>query len=56
MSPPTIQQTFRPRGGPDRVGVMLRGDTDRDEVRQLVTESYRLLAPKKLTQLIDRVR
>lgn len=37
----------------DRVGVRLTDDTDWDEIRELVTESYRLLAPKKLTALLD---
>jgi predicted DNA-binding protein (MmcQ/YjbR family) len=38
----------------DRVGMWLTDDTDWEEVRELVTESYRLLAPKKLTPLLDR--
>lgn len=45
---------FAPRAGPGRIGVMLNEDTDWDEIRQLVTESYRVLAPKKLTSLLDR--
>jgi hypothetical protein len=28
-------------------------DTDWAEIRELVTESYRILAPKKLTALLD---
>jgi predicted DNA-binding protein (MmcQ/YjbR family) len=40
---------FGPRGGRDRIGVLLTDDTDWEEIRELVTESYRLLAPKKLT-------
>jgi hypothetical protein len=28
-------------------------DTDWEEIRELVTESYRVLAPKKLTALLD---
>jgi predicted DNA-binding protein (MmcQ/YjbR family) len=44
---------FRPRAGRDRIGVLLAGDTDWEEIRELVTESYRLLAPKKLTALLD---
>jgi hypothetical protein len=28
-------------------------DTDWEEIRELVTESYRILAPKKLTALLD---
>ena len=27
--------------------------TDWEEIRELVTESYRILAPKKLTALLD---
>ena len=30
------------------VGVELTGDVDWDEIRELVVESYRLVAPKKL--------
>jgi hypothetical protein len=44
---------FAPRAGRDRIGVLLTDDTDWEEVRQLVTESYRVLAPKKLTALLD---
>jgi len=38
----------------DRIGVLLTDDTDWEEVRELVTESYRVLAPKKLTALLDQ--
>jgi YjbR len=41
------------RAGRDRVGVWLTSDTGWDEIRELVTESYRILAPKKLTALLD---
>ncbi len=41
------------RAGRDRIGVFLADDTDWEEIRELVTESYRLLAPKKLTALLD---
>ncbi|CAA9270310.1 MAG: hypothetical protein AVDCRST_MAG50-3323 [uncultured Acidimicrobiales bacterium] len=44
---------FASRSGPDRLGVLLTDDTDWDEIRELVTESYRILAPKKLTALLD---
>lgn len=37
----------------DRIGVRRTDDTDWEEIRELVTESYRLLAPKKLTRLLD---
>jgi hypothetical protein len=33
--------------------VLLTGDPDWEEIRELVTESYRILAPKKLTSLLD---
>jgi hypothetical protein len=33
--------------------VLLTGDTDWTEIRELVIESYRILAPKKLTALLD---
>jgi hypothetical protein len=44
---------FAPRAGGDRIGVLLTGDTDWEEIRELVTESYRVLAPKKLTALLE---
>ena len=44
---------FAPQAGPDRIGVLLTDDTDWEEIRDLVTESYRTLAPKKLTALLD---
>jgi hypothetical protein len=44
---------FAPRGGRDRLGVLLTDDTDWEEIRELVTESYRFLAPKKLTALLE---
>jgi predicted DNA-binding protein (MmcQ/YjbR family) len=44
---------FSARADRDRIGVLLTGDTDWEEIRELVTESYRILAPKKLTALLD---
>jgi predicted DNA-binding protein (MmcQ/YjbR family) len=44
---------FASRAGRDRIVVLLSDDTDWEEVRELVTESYRLLAPRKLTALLD---
>jgi hypothetical protein len=41
------------RAGRDRIVVVLTGETDWAEIRELVTESYRILAPKKLTALLD---
>ncbi len=43
---------FAGRAGRDRLGVLLTDDTDWDEIRELVTESYRLIAPKKLSALL----
>jgi hypothetical protein len=34
--------------------VRLTGDTDWEEIRELVTDSYRRLVPKKLTALLDQ--
>ena len=45
---------FASRAGRDRIVMLLTGDPDWEEVRELVTESYRLLAPKKLAALLDR--
>jgi hypothetical protein len=44
---------FAARPGRDRIVVLLTDDTDWEEIRELVTESYRTLAPKKLTALLD---
>ncbi len=44
---------FPTRAGRGRVGVLLTGDPDWAEIGELVTESYRVLAPKKLTALLD---
>ena len=44
---------FAPRAGRDRIGVLLTEHTGWEEIRELVTESYRRLAPKKLTALLD---
>jgi YjbR len=44
---------FAPRAGRDRIGVWLSDDTDWEEIRELVTESYKVLAPKYLTALLD---
>ena len=44
---------FASRAGPDRIGVLLTDETDWEEIRELVIESYRVLAPKKLTVLLD---
>ena len=41
------------RAGHDRIVVALTDDTDWEEIRELVTESYRILAPKKLSALLD---
>jgi hypothetical protein len=44
---------FASRAGRDRIGVLLTHDTDWEEVRELVTDSYRRVAPKKLTTLLE---
>ena len=44
---------FTSRAGRDRIRVLLTDDTDWEEIRELVTQSYRILAPKKLTALLD---
>ena len=41
------------RGGHDRIRVLLAEDTDWDEISELVTDSYRILAPKKLSARLD---
>jgi hypothetical protein len=42
---------FVPRGGRGRIGVFLAHDTDWSETRELIIESYRVLAPAKLRAL-----
>jgi hypothetical protein len=44
---------FASRADRDRIGVRLTDDSDWEEIRELVTESYRRLAPKKLTAWLD---
>jgi predicted DNA-binding protein (MmcQ/YjbR family) len=44
---------YAPRAGRGRIAVVLTDETDWDEIRELVIESYRILAPKKLTALLD---
>jgi hypothetical protein len=44
---------FASRAGGDRIVVVLTDDTDWEEIRELVIESYRILAPKKLIALLD---
>lgn len=45
---------YKPPWSPTVVGIVLDDDTDWDEVAELVTESYRLCAPGKLRQRLDR--
>jgi hypothetical protein len=40
--------------GRDAVGLVIDAATDWDEVGELVVESYCVLAPKKLVELVDR--
>ena len=40
--------------GRDVVGMVLDATTDWDEVAELMTESYCVMAPKKLVALVDR--
>jgi hypothetical protein len=45
---------FRPGWGSNVVGMVIDDAVDWDEVAELVTESYCVLAPKKLVALVDR--
>lgn len=45
---------FKPVWWPDIAGLVIDAGTDWDEVADLITGSYCLLAPKKLAALIDR--
>ena len=44
---------FAARRGGDRIAVWLGDHTDWDEMRELITDSYRRLAPKKLSARLD---
>jgi hypothetical protein len=44
---------FRPPWFPNIVGLFLEATTDWQDVAELVTRSYRVLAPKKLVHLLD---
>jgi hypothetical protein len=45
---------FRPAWGTNVVGMVLDAGVDWDEVTEFLTESYCILAPKKLVELVDR--
>jgi predicted DNA-binding protein (MmcQ/YjbR family) len=45
---------YQPPWSPTVVGMVLDGDTDWDEVAELVTESYLFCAPLKLRTRLDR--
>jgi predicted DNA-binding protein (MmcQ/YjbR family) len=45
---------FRPGWGDNVVGMVIDDDVDWDEVAELVTESYCILAPQKLVAQVDR--
>jgi hypothetical protein len=45
---------FRPGWGTNVVGMVFDDDTDWGEVAELVTDSYCILAPKKLAALVER--
>ena len=45
---------FKPAWFPDIVGMVLDAGVDWDEVTELLTESYCVLAPKKLVEMVNR--
>ena len=45
---------YQPGWGENVVGMVLDADTDWTEVAQLLTESFRVQAPKKLARLVDQ--
>jgi hypothetical protein len=55
---PAMGDPFYPGWGEGLVAMVLRsnGTTDWTEVKELLTESYRLLAPKKLVARLDQAR
>jgi hypothetical protein len=44
---------YKPRWNPQVVGLALEPDVDWAEVAELLTESYLLLAPRRLARLVD---
>lgn len=46
---------FLPEWFPNIAGVILDDDADWDEIQKLVIESYCAVAPKKLSDLVDRL-
>jgi predicted DNA-binding protein (MmcQ/YjbR family) len=49
-----VGHPFFPGWGPGVIGMVLDDATDWEEVREVVTDSYCLLAPKKLSALVVR--
>ncbi len=47
---------FAPRAGRDRIGIWLTAGTDWGEIRELMIDSYRRLAPKKLAAQLEQRR
>ena len=45
---------FRPAWGTNAVGMVLDAGVDWDDVTELLTESYCILAPRNLVELVDR--
>ncbi len=45
---------FRAQWGPNVVGMLLDDDTDWDELAELLTDSYCLVAPLRLAEQVDR--
>lgn len=45
---------YRPGWAPNIVGMILDGDADWEEIAELVTESYRIMAPKKLAERVHQ--
>ena len=44
---------FKPDWGADVVGMFLEGGIDWDEITELLTDSYCIMAPKKLAKLVE---
>jgi hypothetical protein len=45
---------FRAQWGPNVVGMLLDDDTDWDELAELLTDSYCIVAPQRLAEQVDR--
>ena len=54
LLPETHPKFFRARRGADVAGIVIDDETDWDEIRELLTDSYCIMAPKRLAARVAR--